>query len=156
MNFTLNLVKTNELYKLDFNLNVSDFVKQDQFKASVNKSNFVIIHKLEVNDTINTVKHVNTIDVPSSGDDILGVSNNTVLVDNVDNTDETMKDVNDPFANAMIINITTELLKDKGSKVTTINKTKTLQTKTKDCTLLKWFFVCRDFRVLKDKDIFAV
>ena len=154
MNFTLNLVKTNELFKLDFNLNVSDFVKQDQFKASVNKSNFVIIQKLEENDTINTMKHVNTID--SSGDDILGVSNNTLLVDNVDNTSETIKDVNDPFANAMIINITTELPKDTGSKVTTINKTKTLQTKTKDCTLLKWFFVCRDFRVLKDKDILAV
>ena len=156
MNFTLNLVKTKELFKLDFNLNVSDFVKQDQFKASVNKSNFVIIQKLEENDTINTMKHVNTIDVHSSGDDILRVSNNTLLVDNFDNTNETIKDVNEPFANAMIINITTELPKNKGSKVTTINKTKTLQTKTKDCTLLKWFFVCREFRVLKDNNIFAV
>ena len=62
MNCTLNLVKTEELFKFDFNFNVSDFVKQDQFKAYVNKSNFVIIQKLEKNDTINTIrKHVNTI-----------------------------------------------------------------------------------------------
>jgi hypothetical protein len=57
-------------------------VKQDQFKASVNESEFAIFQKLEVNDTIDTTKQEKTIDVHSSADHKL--SNNTLLVDNVD------------------------------------------------------------------------
>ena len=138
---------------ISFYLNFSDFVAQDQFKDSVNKSNAVNIQKLEVNDTINTIELVNTIDDPSPGEEILRAGNNTILVDNFANTNETIKDLNNLF--------TTDVPKENEGRVTD-KQTKTFKTKTEvlnkteDCTLLKWFFVCRDFRDLKDKDIFAV
>jgi hypothetical protein len=116
-------------------------VKQDQFKAAVNESELDISQKLEVNDTINTTKQEKTIDAHSSADHKL--SNNTLLVDNVD--------------------INTDLPKGKEDKVTTESqnntpskKKKVRNEKVEECTLLKWFFVCRDFRILKDQDIFAV
>jgi hypothetical protein len=75
----------------------------------------------------------------------------------------TIKDLTDPFVNTKIININTKLPKGKEDKVTTESqsntppkKKKVRNEKAEDCTLLKWFFVCRDFRILKDHDIFAV
>ena len=155
------MVKTEEHVRVHFDFNVSDFVNQDQFKAAVNETKFVMIQKLEVNDTGNTMKKVNTIDVDTSSNHI--ISESTLLVDNVDNTNGTNKDLNDPFVNEKSIKSTSELPKGKESKETTYINTNTLQAKVKvrnekaeDCTLLKWFFVCRDFRILKDKDILAV
>jgi hypothetical protein len=136
-------------------------VKQDQFKAAVNESEFDIFQKLEVNDTINTTKQGKTIDVHSSADHKL--SNTTLLVDNVDKINETIKDLTDLFVNIKLINIITERPKGKEDKVTTESQTNTPPRKKKvrnekaeECTLLKWFFVCRDLRILKDQDIFAV
>ena len=147
--------------ELDFDIHVSDFVKQEQFKAAVNESKFDIFQKLEVNDTINITKQEKTIDVHSSADHKL--SNNTLLVDNDDKINETIKDLTDPFVNTKIININTELPKGKEDKVTTESQTNTptkwtkvRNEKAEDCTLLKWFFVCRDFRILEDQDIFAI
>ena len=98
-------------------------MKQEQLKAAVNESKCDSIQKLEVNDTINTT--------------------------NVDNINETIKDMNDPYVNAKIMIINTELPKDKESKVTGESQTKlkVRNEKAEDCTLLKCFFVYREFPV---------
>ena len=92
-------------------------MKQEQLKAAVNESKCDSIQKLEVNDTINI--------------------------------NETIKDMNDPYVNAKIMIINTELPKDKESKVTGESQTKlkVRNEKAEDCTLLKCFFVYRDFLV---------
>ena len=92
-------------------------MEQEQLKAAVNESKCDSIQKLEVNDTINI--------------------------------NETIKDMNDPYVNAKIMIINTELPKDKESKVTGESQTKlkVRNEKAEDCTLLKCFFVYREFPV---------
>ena len=65
------------------------------------------------------------------------------------NINETIKDMNDPYVNAKIMIINTELPKDKESKVTGESQTKlkVRNEKAEDCTLLKCFFVYMDFPV---------
>ena len=55
-------------------------------------------------------------------------------------------------------NQTVESIENKDIKTLKTKKNSEIVTKKpdeEDCLLLKWLFVCRDFQMLKDKDIFA-
>ena len=152
MSFIPSLVGASPVSMLYIQSSLSDFLKKEELTDPGEKP------ILEENKIVNSTKPINTEAVTS--DD--GFSNdNTNLVDGtkgatVNNFKETSQALGELTSS--------QISKFKTTESRTIIKTveTTLKPELKvgdksgeDCLLMKWLFVCRDFRVLKDKDIFA-
>ena len=88
------------------------------------------------------------------------LSNNTVVQElSIPSVHTTKwKDLNVIEVEKAKANKTVESIENKDIKTLKTKKNSEILTKKsekEDCLLLKWLFVCRDFYMLKDKDIFA-
>ena len=158
MIFIPSLVGTSPVSMLYIQSSVSDFVKKEELADPEEEP------ILEDDEIVNSTKRINTEAVISA--DVFS-NNTTKLVEGikgatVDNFKETSEAAGELTLSQSSKFKTTKISKYNESR--TIMKTveTTLKPELKvgdksgeDCLLMKWLFVCRDFRVLKDKYIFA-